>query len=181
MAKVILVSGGCRSGKSHFALNMALRCPGVRYFIATCPKVDEEMDRRISLHQKERERDQWQTIEEELNIHPVFKTLESQNERVVIVDCLTLWINNWMYRNRMDRNKLTEVEIREKSIELVQSAKHCFPGQVFFVTSEVGLGLVPETQEGRLFRDLLGSTNQIIAAAAEEVYFLVSGIPIKIK
>jgi len=180
MARVIFISGGCRSGKSRFALAQAAAFPGKRYFVATCPQIDAEMDLRILRHQQERSGDGWETVEEALDLSRVFQSLRGDPEKIVVVDCLTLWVNNLLHAAGTGGG-LDEAHIHAQSLALAAAAGEAFPGRVIFVSNEVGLGIVPDNTASRLFRDLLGACNQAVAARADEVYFLVSGIPLKLK
>ncbi|PJZ49284.1 bifunctional adenosylcobinamide kinase/adenosylcobinamide-phosphate guanylyltransferase [Leptospira saintgironsiae] len=177
MARIILITGGCRSGKSRFALEKANSVGNTKFFLATCPRIDSEMDERIQRHQQERIG--WNTIEEELELSPVFDSIPS--ESVVLVDCLSLWINNLMFEANKKSLNLTQDQIKDVCLNLGKHILDSKMENVFLVTNEVGMGLVPENKEGRLYRDLLGICNQIFASIANEVYFLVSGIPIRIK
>ncbi|MGJ4788292.1 bifunctional adenosylcobinamide kinase/adenosylcobinamide-phosphate guanylyltransferase [Leptospira koniambonensis] len=177
MARLILVTGGCRSGKSRFALEKANSAEGEKFFLATCPRIDQEMDERIERHKQERT--SWNTIEEELELFSALDTIPS--ESVVLIDCLSLWINNVLFEANSKNQSLTQDQIKDICTKL---GKHIIASKmknVFLVTNEVGMGLVPENKEGRLYRDLLGICNQTFASIANEVYFLVSGIPIQIK
>jgi len=178
MSKLILVTGGSRSGKSAFSQGLAEALPGSRAFVATCPVIDQEMSARIRRHQEARCGRDWWTIEEPLDLAAAFQC--AKGESVVLVDCLTLWVNNLLF----------EAEQKGESLSEADAAKHCLPvleaarahgGTVIFVTNEVGFGVVPETPLGRRFRDLAGRVNQMIAAACDEVFFVVCGQPLQIK
>jgi len=178
MGKIIMVTGGCRSGKSDFALQLAESVGQKRLFLATAPVLDSEMVERIARHRAERASRQWETFEEQLNlvqslrIHPSYQ--------VILCDCLTLWVNNQMYVAEKRGAILAEEAITQTTQQLAAEARNQ-AGTVIFVTNEVGLGIVPGEALSRRFRDLAGRCNQVMAAAADEVYFMVSGIPIKIK
>ncbi|TGL58428.1 bifunctional adenosylcobinamide kinase/adenosylcobinamide-phosphate guanylyltransferase [Leptospira sarikeiensis] len=174
MARIIFVTGGCRSGKSRFALEQANKNEEEKYFIATCPRIDPEMDERIELHRQERK--DWNTIEEELDLVNVIGSIPKDS--IVLLDCLSLWVNNLMYHSSKN---LTQEDIKRISIELGNRISDSKIRIVYIVTNEVGMGLVPETKEGRLYRDFLGICNQIFSSFSEEAYFLISGIPIQIK
>lgn len=171
----ILVIGGARSGKSRFAQQLGEKIPGRRAFLATCPPLDPEMKERIALHQWERgERgSSWLTVEAFFHLAEEIRKREGEWD-LLLIDCLTLWLSNWMMK------ELKEGEIREKIAGLKkaiqQSAAH-----VLMVSNEVGMGVVPSSSMGRDFRDLQGFLNQEIAAIADEVYLTVAGIPIRIK
>ncbi|EMY78629.1 putative bifunctional adenosylcobalamin biosynthesis protein CobP [Leptospira weilii serovar Ranarum str. ICFT] len=178
MTEVILITGGCRSGKSGFALQLANKSEGQKYFVATCPVFDEEMNERILKHKKDRKDLSWETIEEEFNLLNVFESDRVWKRSVVVIDCLSLWINNLLYRAKIEK---TEIEIEKYCSKLVQRIRKSEAESVIFVSSEVGLGLVPENKIGRIYRDLLGICNQTIAHNADSVYFMVSGIPLRIQ
>jgi adenosylcobinamide kinase/adenosylcobinamide-phosphate guanylyltransferase len=178
MSRIILVTGGSRSGKSSFALKLAKSLPAPRAFIATCPVTDEEMRRRIEAHRKERDSAGWTTIEEETDLAGVLAGAKGYS--VIVVDCLTLWINNLMYAAEAGGSEVTEADIVRLAGELVQSCEQ-IEGMVIFVTNEVGMGIVPENRNTRLYRDLVGRCGQTIAASADAVALVVCGVPIIIK
>ncbi len=178
MGKLILVTGGTRSGKSGFAQNLAESLEGPRYFIATCPKVDPEMDDRIRRHQQERDVGEWRTIEEEVDLGSIFGRV--RDSRVCLVDCLTLWVNNLLFREEQAGRILTEQRMRNHCEEFIEQLKK-YAGTTICVTNEVGMGIVPENAAARLYRDLVGSCNQIIAQAADEVVLVSCGIPLVLK
>lgn len=177
MAHIILVTGGSRSGKSEFAQKLAEKQSGSKLFIATCPVTDDEMAGRIRKHQAQRKVSLWQTIEE-----PVYLTgiLERSGEHTILLDCLTLWINNLMYAAQSCNNSVDETEISTKVREMLAAARKC-SATVIFVTNEVGLGIVPENREVRLYRDLVGRCNQDVGTEADEVYLVSCGIPLQLK
>ncbi|EQA35604.1 putative bifunctional adenosylcobalamin biosynthesis protein CobP [Leptospira inadai serovar Lyme str. 10] len=181
MAGISLVTGGCRSGKSRFALEKGNAFDGRKIFVATCPKIDDEMDQRIRKHQEERKGGNWETIEEPLELHNVFRNLSSNEEKILVVDCLSLWINNQLYKFQNEGKLLDESLVRKFVTNFLDAARSCSPGKVIFVTNEIGLGVVPESSLIRIYRDLLGLCNQIVAKEADEVYLLISGIPIRLK
>jgi adenosylcobinamide kinase/adenosylcobinamide-phosphate guanylyltransferase len=170
--KLIFVTGGCRSGKSQFALDHANRHFHKKLYLATCEALDEEMVKRIEQHKLRRGSD-WQTVEEPIKIAEVIKQHEKDME-VILLDCITLWLSNLLMRKKEDREIMNEVS------RLVDTVS---PGQssLIFVSNEVGMGLVPVEPLGRRFRDLSGMANQRIAEVAQTVVFMVSGIPIFLK
>jgi adenosylcobinamide kinase / adenosylcobinamide-phosphate guanylyltransferase len=178
MGKLVLVTGGTRSGKSGFAQNLAESLAGPRYFIATCPKVDPEMDGRIRRHQKARGDGEWLTIEEEVDLEGVFNKIHGS--RVCLVDCLTLWVNNLHYREEMTEKILSEETMRNHCQKFIEQTKQ-YTGTTICVTNEVGMGIVPENASVRLYRDLVGCCNQVIAKAADEVILVTCGIPLILK
>ena len=178
MDKLILVTGGSRSGKSAFAQKMAEALPGPRAFLATCPVIDGEMNDRIRRHQEARSSRDWQTIEAPMDLAAGLRSAEGKP--VVVVDCLTLWVNNVIYEAGQQGKGVSEAEIADRCAPVLEAAR-AHVGTVIFVTNEVGMGLVPETPLGRCFRDLAGRVNQTIAEACDEVFLVVCGQPLQIK
>ncbi len=178
MGHIILVTGGGRSGKSAYAQRMAERLPEPRAFLATCPPIDEEMAMRIRLHQSARRDRRWHTIEESRNIARAIE--EARDYSTILVDCLTLWINNLLYDAEQENKILTEHDIARECARLVAACK-AHPGTILVVTNEVGMGITPENRLARLYRDLVGRCNQIMADASTRVVLLVSGQPLEIK
>jgi adenosylcobinamide kinase/adenosylcobinamide-phosphate guanylyltransferase len=173
MKEIVLVTGGCRSGKSAHALALAASMgSGKRCFLATCVPQDEEMKDRVARHQRDRG-GEWQTIECPVNISSAIRRVAVESS-VVLVDCLTLWMNNL----------LAETESQEKIETYIDGLKQALrdvPGSVILVTNEVGCGIVPADRLTRLFRDMAGLANQRIAAAADRVVWMVSGVPVIVK
>lgn len=178
MGKLILITGGSRSGKSAFAQQISESHNGPRLFFATCPVTDDEMAERIQRHVIDRQHSGWDTVEEQVDIVGRLKTANDYG--VVLVDCLALWINNLMYEAQINNSQMSEDVIVEKTSKLTAAAKD-HPGVLIFVTNEVGLGIVPDNQITRLYRDLVGRCNQIMASASDNVYLVSCGIPIHIK
>jgi len=178
MARTILIIGGCRSGKSAYAQKLAEATSGRRAYLATCPIIDEEMRRRIEVHQWRRAVANWETLEEPLYLADTIKSAGAFD--MLLVDCLTLWVNNLMYETeRIDRT-VTEQDVADRCQEvLAASANH--PGTIIFVTNEVGMGIVPANAAARTYRDLVGRCNQVIAAGADEVILVSCGIPLPLK
>ena len=178
VAKIIFVTGGSRSGKSSYAQKQAEALPGPRAYLATCPVIDEEMAARCRKHQQARRHAAWDTIEEERDLAGVLSV--NREHQVILVDCLTLWVNNLIYEAGQNNRGMTEEDITEKC-RILLAACTTFSGTVIFVTNEVGMGIVPDNALGRIFRDVAGRCNQIIARAADEAIFMVSGIPLHLK
>jgi len=178
VAEIIFVTGGSRSGKSSYAQKRAESLPGPRAYLATCPIIDDEMAQRCRKHQEARSQAAWDTIEEERDIAGILSN--DRTHDVILVDCLTLWVNNLIYEAGQNGRMMTEKDITEKCRILLASCA-TFAGTIIFVTNEVGMGIVPDNSLGRSFRDIAGRCNQIIAGAADEVIFLVSGIPLYLK
>jgi adenosylcobinamide kinase/adenosylcobinamide-phosphate guanylyltransferase len=178
VSRLILTTGGCRSGKSAHAQALAESLPGPRAYLATCPVIDEEMRRRVDAHRRDREGLGWTTVEEPLDLAGAIRSAGSHP--VILVDCLTLWVNNLAYEAELAGIDLTEIALAARAAELAHEARQ-HGGTVIFVTNEVGMGIVPNNRSARRFRDLAGRVNQTIAVACDEVLLLVSGIPISIK
>ncbi len=178
MAKMVLVTGGCRSGKSAYAQRLAELLPSPRLFVATCPVTDEEMRLRIEMHQQSRLDRGWETVEEQVELATVFR--RHGECEVVLVDCLTLWVNNLMYYAEQAGRPIRERDAAETCRELLAATRQR-RGTVIFVTNEVGLGVVPDNAVARRYRDLVGLVNQTIAAEADTVTLLTCGIPWHLK
>lgn len=172
MKRIILITGGDRSGKSAYAEQMALQQSNSPIYMATAHPWDEEFRERIRRHQ-ERRGPQWTNIEEEreLSKHDV-------TGRVVLVDCLTLWATNFFYENETVQAPVSSV------LQKLQTEFDHFTQQeatFIFVTNEIGMGGVSANSVQRRFTDLMGWLNQYVAAHANEVILMVSGIPVRVK
>ncbi len=178
MAGIILITGGTRSGKSEYARKRAEILPGARAFVATSLPIDEEMIRRIKRHQQERLKADWHTIEEPFELAETIQT--AQRFDVFLVDCLTLWISNLMYRAHQQERYLSEEDMEGKANELLRACS-TIQGTVIFVTNEVGAGIVPENDVSRHYRDLVGRCNQVMASGANEVTLVACGLPLNLK
>jgi adenosylcobinamide kinase/adenosylcobinamide-phosphate guanylyltransferase len=170
--KIVLITGGCRSGKSRFALDYANKHFSKKLYLATCEALDEEMVQRIEHHRKTRS-PEWQTIEEPVEVVDKIKQYGDETD-VILLDCITLWLSNLLMRRKDDP------EIMKETDRLIETIKQCLASFIA-VTNEVGLGIVPADPLGRRFRDLSGMANQRIAEAADTAIFMVSGIPIFLK
>lgn len=171
MSKVTLLTGGCRSGKSRKALEITSAFTR-KAFIATAEPIDEEMDARIAAHHRDRG-DGFVTIEEPVDLAAAVRAIPADVE-VAIVDCLTVWLGNLMYRVESE-------DERKAHIDAFLSALRSPPCDIVIVTNEVGMGIVPIGSATREYRDLAGGLNQKVAAAADTVIFMVSGLPIVLK
>ncbi len=170
-SKLIFVLGGARSGKSSFALQQG-KAKSPRAFLATAEALDAEMAQRIQKHQQSRGRG-WTTYEIPSQLAEWF-VADGANYSSVVVDCLTLWLNNLL------RDRVQPRHVASRVRKLLKSMRAC-PSHVVIVSNELGLGLVPGDAISREFRDLAGRMNQLIAEEADEVHFLVSGIPLQLK
>ena len=167
---IIFVTGGARSGKSTFALNLARATQEPVTFIATAQAFDTEMTERITKHQLERPQ-KWTTIEAPKD---VYTALEQVQTRVVILDCLSLLVSNLMLGETPEKQIITHIY---DALELAAIRDL----MLIVVSNEVGSGIVPEYPLGRLFRDVLGRANQTVAATSSEAYLLVAGLSLKLK
>jgi adenosylcobinamide kinase/adenosylcobinamide-phosphate guanylyltransferase len=176
---ITLILGGARSGKSSYAQRLAEATGEPVTFLATAQALDEEMQQRIQKHQLERPVD-WETLEIPCDIAMHVPEIKSQ---VVILDCVTLLVSNLLMQfvkeDRVDEKPfLTAVQ---KETETLIAAIRDQDQQWYIISNEVGLGLVPPYQKGRIYRDALGWANQRLAREADNVIFMVAGIPTTIK
>ncbi len=179
MKKIILLLGGARSGKSSLAVEMARKRGGKVLFVATAEPRDEEMKRRISAHQKSRP-EGWRTLEAPLNIGNEIRK-NTGTVKTVIADCITLLVNNIFEKYGEKATSGTLKKAIESEIKALLDCAEKSPATFIIVSNEVGLGIVPADGISRLYRDLLGRANQMLAARADEVYLLVAGLPVMIK
>jgi adenosylcobinamide kinase/adenosylcobinamide-phosphate guanylyltransferase len=170
--KVYFITGGARSGKSAFAEKLAHALKGTRAYIATAQAFDAEMAAKIEKHRNDRGAT-WDTYEEPLAVAELLGKLSTRYD-VALIDCLTLWLSNVMAHTD------GAGDVQSRAEELVDAVRD-FKGSCIVVSNEVGLGIVPDNPLARKFRDSAGMLNQKMAQAADEVYFTVSGIPVKIK
>jgi len=170
--KIIFITGGVRSGKSQFALRLAQNFPGPKAYLATAQGLDPEMAERIQRHKRNRPKD-WQTLEEPLRVAEILKE-EGDRFRLILLDCLTLWISNGLMA------KWTDKKILQKADRLLKVCRdtRC---SLIVVSNEVGMGIVPDNPSARIFRDLSGLIHQKISRQADEVYFMVGGLPLQLK
>lgn len=150
MAKIVLITGGCRSGKSGYAQQIAESLPPARLYVATAPVTDDEMRRRIEEHQRARGGRGWQTVEEQIDLAGVFARHADHN--VLLVDCVTLWVNNLMYHADCEGREIAEADVAQQCGRMLDAAE-TLRGTVVFVTNEVGMGVVPENAAARRYRD----------------------------
>jgi adenosylcobinamide kinase/adenosylcobinamide-phosphate guanylyltransferase len=176
--RLIYISGGARSGKSSYAEQRARSLEGPHTYIATCPVLDDEMAARIELHRQRRAGDGWHTVEEPTNLATALSTI--QDGGVVLVDCITLWINNLLYQADINNKSLSEDWMQTTTENLIDAARRG-KRTVIFVSNELGMGIVPADALSRNYRDLVGRCNQVLAAHADEAVFMVSGLPLTLK
>ncbi|SMC82067.1 bifunctional adenosylcobinamide kinase/adenosylcobinamide-phosphate guanylyltransferase [Rhizobium sp. RU36D] len=169
ISRAVLVLGGARSGKSRFAEELCGQSGLERHYVATGRAWDDEMRDRIAQHRLDRG-DGWMTHEEPVQLADILRRIDAP-DRVVLVDCLTLWVTNLM---------LDEADIPARCAELT-ALLPTLSARVVFVSNEVGLGIVPENRMARDFRDHAGRLHQMVAAVAAEVYFVAAGLPLKMK
>lgn len=178
-----LIIGGARSGKSNYAQELALKFPQPVLFVATAEAGDEEMRQRIEEHKKVRP-SKWRTLEVTTHVGDRIRQ-EIGAMQTVIVDCITLLVNNIFNRYLNSSGELSDASLIEKEVIAEISALVDCISQVnarfIIVTNEVGLGLVPVNRMNRLYRDLLGRANQILAQHTDEIYLMIAGLPVKIK
>jgi adenosylcobinamide kinase/adenosylcobinamide-phosphate guanylyltransferase len=171
------ILGGARSGKSRFALELAAKLGKRVLFVATGEALDEEMYARIETHKRSRSPN-WKTLEAPTDVAKALRNKIGDAE-VVIVDCMTLLVSNLMGTEDIDAETL-ENKVTAELKELIAFTR-TREAHFIIVSNEVGLGVVPAYRAGRVYRDALGMANQMLARNADEVYFMVAGIPIPLK
>lgn len=180
MRRIILITGGQRSGKSEYAERLALSLSESPVYMATSRIWDDEFRHRVDLH-KQRRGGQWTNIEEEKNL-----SKHDMNGKVVLIDCVTLWATNFFFdlQNECSRSAKAAGEHVERTLEELKKEFDAFTRQdatFIFVTNEIGSGGVSDNDIQRKFTDVEGWFNQYIAAHADEVTLMVCGIPMKVK
>ena len=185
MSHLILVTGGTRSGKSSFAEKLCREQNNETAYIATSVPFDDEMKDRVKKHQQMRP-SQWKTYEIYEDVFNIIPEI-AKNHKTVILDCVTLMVNNLMFRENLDYDEMTthevgalEERIKKQFVRLIEAVKKT---ELYFVivTNEIGLSPVSGNRLTRIYTDIIGRMNQLVAAACDEVYFVVSGIPMRIK
>lgn len=185
MSRLILVTGGARSGKSTFAEEKVRSLGNDVLYIATAIAFDDEMKERIRRHRLQRPSG-WETLEAYRDFDSVLPDMLKGRE-TVLLDCITVMVSNMMLERAMDWEGLSVADVNSveaeiisqvgKLLSIIQNTDIPF----ILVTNELGMGVVPPSALGRAVRDIAGRVNQQLAKAADEVYLCVSGIPVKIK
>jgi adenosylcobinamide kinase/adenosylcobinamide-phosphate guanylyltransferase len=181
--KTVLLIGGARSGKSSYAEEMARNIGGEVLFVATAEARDEEMRRRIEVHQKSRP-SHWHTLEAPCRVGSCISA-DARELDVVVLDCITLLVNNVLCQHMATQGE----EVDEKAVEQdvkaeINAVIDCMRNSkatYIMVTNEVGEGIIPLGATTRIYRDVLGRANQMLARAVDEVYLMVAGIPLRVK
>ncbi|HGY1171099.1 TPA: bifunctional adenosylcobinamide kinase/adenosylcobinamide-phosphate guanylyltransferase [Klebsiella aerogenes] len=180
---MILITGGARSGKSRHAESLLQSCASVLY-IATSAVIDDEMAARIQHHRNSRPA-HWRTAERSRDLAPLI-TPDNAPDEAILLECVTTLVTNILFAeggetdpDEWDYAALERIVMQEIT-QLIAACRTC-PAPVLLVTNEVGLGIVPDNRLARHFRDIAGRVNQMLAAAADEVWLVVSGIGVKIK
>ncbi len=170
--RIVLITGGARSGKSDFALRSADRLGGRRVFVATAQALDREMERRITKHRRDRGED-WETIEEPYELtKAVCRAAEEYD--TILVDCLILWSSNLLLRDGAEA-------LSSRVEALASELEKGIPAHILMVTNELGSGIVPENDLAREFRDRVGHANQRLARVCTDVVLVVCGHPLPLK
>jgi len=180
--RLTLVLGGARSGKSHHAEQLALQCVGPVTYVATAGEDDEEMQLRVALHRARRPAN-WALVEEPMHLAEALYT-HAQHGGCVLVDCMTLWLNNLLFSEHHEYPEtglVTPPEAWTAEIDALLTALPLLPSEVILVSNEIGLGVVPMGAVTRFYVDELGRLNQRLAALADNVHLLVAGIPMVVK
>ena len=177
MAHTVFITGGARSGKSSFAEKRAFEFGGTLGYLATAQIRDDEMHERIKRH-RERRGSEWHTIEEPIHLSQTLAHCDGRYQGI-LVDCITLWLSNLLCTCEEHLENCEESILKE--VQLLNSTLQGMVTPVVLVSNEVGQGIVPDNHLARMFRDIAGITNQQLAAAADEAYVVISGIPLKLK
>jgi len=179
----VMVTGGARSGKSSYAQDYAARSGKPVLFAATAEVGDDEMRRRIEAHRKSRPAG-WRTLEAPKDVGRRIRE-EISDSKLVLIDCMTLLVSNaigsFLSADGIDIDEQKAEAAVMQEIDGLIGCLRTIKADFLIVTNEVGLGLVPDNKLGRVYRDLLGKANQMLAQEVDEVYFMISGLPIKVK
>ena len=173
--RLTLVLGGVRSGKSSYAQQLAASGSRV-LFAATAEAGDEDMARRINAHRESRPAD-WDTLEESIDLVSALTPLLPRYD-TILLDCLTLWVSNLLLADSEPGSKRCDIPATTRGLlDLYRNGEASW----VIVSNEVGLGVVPPTKLGRKYADELGRVNQLVAAEADDVYFMAAGLPLTLK
>ncbi|MBL7151660.1 MAG: bifunctional adenosylcobinamide kinase/adenosylcobinamide-phosphate guanylyltransferase [Candidatus Omnitrophica bacterium] len=172
MGRITFILGGAKSGKSSLALELAKKSQRRVAFIATSQALDKEMKKRIAIHKRQRPR-HWKTFEEPVRLPILLRKIGNKFE-LIIIDCLTLLVSNLLLKG------IKEKGIEEAVKELCLILKE-IKANAIIVSNEVGMAIVPENKLARQFRDIAGKVNQVVADKSDEVFFMISGLPLKLK
>ncbi len=177
MARTIFITGGARSGKSSFAEKLAREFGAPLGYLATAQTLDSEMDERVRVH-RERRGAEWHTIEEPIHLSQALVRCDGLYQ-AILVDCLTLWLSNLLFSYE-DAAENCENLIHE-DLKRLKATLQAMSTPVILVSNEVGMGIVPDNRLARLFRRHRRNGESDLAAAADEVYVVISGIPLKLE
>lgn len=185
MANIIMVVGGSRSGKSYFAEQtageLAIQSGRKVFYLATATIWDSEFAERVEKHRQSRPAD-WSTVEEPCDIDRALLE-KSDKTGIVLVDGIGTWVTNLMYRDNWPEfkwNSIREEAFYHKVGSFIEACR-LYQGSIILVADEAGMGIVPDNEQGRIFRDLNGWANQHLAQEAGEVYLMTCGIPLQVK
>lgn len=173
MARLIYITGGARSGKSGFAQQLAEQQPGKLLYIAPAQVLDAEMAERVELHRQARG-ERWALLEEPLQLADLLISA-AQGKSALLLDCVTIWLSNLFFHFAEDRSAVIA------EVDKLVSVTEKLAVPLYLVSNELGSGIVPDNAMSRSFRDLAGTVNQRLAAAADEAWLVVSGLPVKLK
>lgn len=180
MAEITLLLGGARSGKSSYGIQLAKNFGDQVIYLASGVSCDKEMEERIERHRKNRP-ESWQTVEETIDIDTVLANADIEVE-LILFDDLSFWVFNLLnlYQSQGKEKDQLEEEVISRVRKALDIAKNR-GAKLIIISNEVGLGVVPKTSLGRIYRDILGRANQLAASHADQVFLMVAGLPIKIK
>lgn len=173
MSRLIYITGGARSGKSGYAQQLTEQLPGELLYIAPAQVLDTEMAERVELHRQARG-ERWSLLEEPLQLAERLPE-SAQGKSALLLDCMTIWLSNLFFHF----DEKTEPILAEVDALIAMSKTVSAP--FYLVSNELGSGIVPENKMARSFRDLAGTVNQKLAAAADEAWLVVSGLPVRLK
>ncbi|MGB3368632.1 MAG: bifunctional adenosylcobinamide kinase/adenosylcobinamide-phosphate guanylyltransferase [Acidaminobacteraceae bacterium] len=184
MSRLIFVTGGARSGKSTFAEKFAKQKTNKVTYLATGLAFDKGMEHRIQKHKDQRP-DHWELIETYKEFNKISEIDAYKRCDLLLVDCLTILVSNHMIYSGIDFDTCLAIEVDELEVKIKEEVanllKHSSEKDMIIVSNEIGMGIVPPYKMGAYFRDIAGRMNQFVASIANDVYFVVSGIDIKIK